>query len=214
MKYLVPGLTTLMLCAQLLAVGQKSPSSSGKVPNKAPIHKKTTPAPPSAPVSEGLVVPSWLPAEAPLQPAATILTEVLDTKLDVRFDYKKQYLLGTAVLTLRSHFYPQSELTLDAKGFDIQKIELVGEKKNKTLNYNYNRRKIAITLDHPYPRNTPYQVRIVYVAKPMNCRKVGRLPSPTTKASILSTRWAVKKTSPAKSGRRARRKAAPAGFPL
>jgi aminopeptidase N len=166
MKYLVPGLTTLMLCAQLLAVGQKSPSSSGKVPNKAPIHKKTTPAPPSAPVSEGLVVPSWLPAEAPLQPAATILTEVLDTKLDVRFDYKKQYLLGTAVLTLRSHFYPQSELTLDAKGFDIQKIELVGEKKNKTLNYNYNRRKIAITLDHPYPRNTPYQVRIVYVAKP------------------------------------------------
>ena len=165
MKYLVPGLTTLMLCAQLSAVAQKSPLVSGKAPSKAPIHKKTPPAPPSAPAAD-LVVPSWLPAEAPLQPAATILTEVLDTKLDVRFDYKKQYLLGTAVLTLRSHFYPQSELVLDAKGFDIQKIELVGEKKNKNLTYNYNRRKIVIALDHSYPRTTPYQVRIVYVAKP------------------------------------------------
>jgi aminopeptidase N len=166
MKYLFPGLTTLMLCAHLLAVGQKSPSTSGKAPSKNPIHKKTTPAPPPAPAPAGLVVPSWLPAEAPIQPAATILTEVLDTKLDVRFDYKKQYLLGTAILTLRSHFYPQSELVLDAKGFDIQKVELVGDKKNKSLNYNYNRRKIVIALDHPYPRTTPYQVRIVYVAKP------------------------------------------------
>jgi len=166
MKYLVPGLTTLMLCVQLLAVGQKSPSVSGKTPSKAPVHKKASPVPQPAPASATPVVPSWLPAEAPLQPAATILTEVLDTKLDVRFDYKKQHLLGTAVLTLRSHFYPQSEVVLDAKGFDIQKIELVGEKKNKNLNYNYNRRKIVIALDHPYPRTTPYQVRIVYVAKP------------------------------------------------
>ena len=166
MKYLFPGLTTLMLCAHLLAVGQKSPSALGKASSKAPVHKKATPVPPPAPASAGLVVPSWLPAEAPIQPAATILTEVLDTKLDVRFDYKKQYLLGTAVLTLRSHFYPQSELVLDAKGFDIQKVELVGDKKNKNLTYNYNRRKIVIALDHPYPRTTPYQVRIVYVAKP------------------------------------------------
>ncbi|MBO2012351.1 M1 family metallopeptidase [Hymenobacter negativus] len=166
MKYLFPGLTTLMLCAHLLAIGQKSSSTSGKAPSKAPVHKKTPSTPPPAPASAGLVVPSWLPAEAPIQPAATILTEVVDTKLDVRFDYKKQYLLGTAILTLRSHFYPQSELVLDAKGFDIQKVELVGEKKNKNLNYNYNRRKIVIALDHPYPRSTPYQVRIVYVAKP------------------------------------------------
>ena len=68
---------------------------------------------------------------APLRPAATILTDVVDTKLDVRFDYKKQHLLGTAILTLRSHFYPQSELALDAKGFDVQKVELVGERNQR-----------------------------------------------------------------------------------
>jgi aminopeptidase N len=166
MKYLVPGLTSLLLFVQFLAVAQRGTSGSGKLPSKAPIHKKTASAPPAAPAPAGLVVPSWLPSEAPIQPAATILTEVTDTKLDVRFDYKKQHLLGTALLTLRSHFYPQSELVLDAKGFDVQKVELVSDKKTRALTYNYNRRKLVIALDRPYPRNAPYQVRIVYVAKP------------------------------------------------
>ncbi|WP_201985346.1 M1 family metallopeptidase [Hymenobacter rubidus] len=166
MKYLIPGLTTLLLFVHLLGAAQPGKPGSGKAPSKAPVHKKVAPATVPTPSSAGIVVPSWLPAEAPVHPATTILTEVTDTKLDVRFDYKKQHLLGTAVLTLRSHFYPQSEVVLDAKGFDIQKIELVGDKKNKALNYNYDRRKLVIALDHPYPRSTPYQVRIVYVAKP------------------------------------------------
>ena len=163
MKYLIPGLTGLfVLCSTLVADAQ----SLGKGAVRPAVHKKPTPTAALAPASTGLTVPSWLPDDAPLHPAATILTDVVDTKLDVRFDYKKQHLLGTAILTLRSHFYPQTELVLDAKGFDVQKVELIGEKKNKNLNYNYNRRKLVITLDHPYPRTTPYQVRIVYVAKP------------------------------------------------
>ena len=166
MKYMVSGLISLLLFAHLLAVAQVSAPAGNKLAGKSSAHKKAAQAAPPMPAPAGLVVPSWLPPEAPLQPAATILTDVLDTKLDVRFDYKKQYLLGTAVLTLRSHFYPQSELELDAKGFDIQKVELVGDKKNKGLNYNYNRRKLVIALDRSYPRNTPYRVRIVYVAKP------------------------------------------------
>ena len=166
MKYRIPGLTGLLLITHLLAVAQSSSSVSGKAAPKATLHKKATLPPAPAPAPAGIVVPSWLPSDAPLQPAATILTEVVDTRLDVRFDYKKQHLLGTAVLTLRSHFYPQSEVVLDAKGFDIQKVELVGDKKSRSLTYNYNRRKLVVALDRSYPRNTPYQVRIVYVAKP------------------------------------------------
>jgi aminopeptidase N len=168
MKYLVSGLTSLLLFVHVLAAAQAPPSPASKPATKAPVRKKVVPAPAPAPppAPAGLVVPSWLPSDAPLQPAATIVTEVLDTKLDVRFDYKKQYLLGTALLTLRSHFYAQSELVLDAKGFDIQKVELVSDKKTKPLTYNYNRRKLVITLDRSYPRSTPYQVRIAYVAKP------------------------------------------------
>ena len=156
----------MLLIVHLLVVAQSPVSSLGKPAPKAAVHKKVAPPTVPAPTPAGIVVPSWLSSDAPLQPAATILTDVIDTRLDVRFDYKKQHLLGTAVLTLRSHFYPQSEVALDAKGFDIQKVELVGDKKNRSLNYSYNRRKLVIALDRSYPRNTPYQVRIVYVAKP------------------------------------------------
>ena len=166
MKYRIPGLISLLLIVHLLALAQSSAPPSGKPAPKSSVHKKVAQPAAPAPVSAGIVVPSWLPSDAPLQPAVTILTEVVDTRLDVRFDYKKQHLLGIAVLTLRSHFYPQSEVVLDAKGFDIQKVELVGDKKNRSLNYTYNRRKLVIALDRSYPRGTPYQVRIVYVAKP------------------------------------------------
>ena len=162
MKYLIPGLAGLFFIGSTLL----APAQSNRGGARAPVHKKPAAATAPAPAPAGLTVPSWLPADAPLQPAVTVLTDVVNTKLDVRFDYKKQHLLGIAILTLRSHFYPQTEVALDAKGFDIQKVELVGERKNRNLNYNYNRRKLVITLDHPYPRTTPYQVRIVYVAKP------------------------------------------------
>ena len=114
MKYLIPGLTTLLLFVHLLAVAQVPGRATSRPTPKSSIHKKVVSTVALALVPAGIVVPSWLPAEAPLQPAATILTEVIDTKLNVRFDYKKQHLLGTAILTLRSHFYPQSELVLDA----------------------------------------------------------------------------------------------------
>ena len=196
MKYLVPGLTSLLLFVQLLAVAQVPRATLGKPVSKPPAHKRAAPA--AAPVlaPAGIVVPSWLPAEAPLQPAATMLTEVLDTKLEVRFDYKKQHLLGTAVLTLRSHFYPQTEVVLDAKGFDIQKIELVGDKKNKSLNYNYNRRKIVIALDRSYPRNTPYQVRIVYVAKPNELPQGGSAAITSDKGLYFINPLGVEKNKP------------------
>jgi aminopeptidase N len=161
MKYLVPGLTSLFLMSHLLAAGQGLSPAAGKASTPSVTSNKVL----AAPVSTGLVVPSWLPPDAPLQPAAPILTEVVDTKLDVRFDYKKQYLLGTALLTLRSHFYPQSQVMLDAKGFDIQKVELVGDKKNK-VTYTYDKRQLSVTLDRAYPRTEPYQLRIAYIAKP------------------------------------------------
>ncbi|RZJ61703.1 MAG: M1 family peptidase, partial [Hymenobacter sp.] len=71
-----------------------------------------------------------------------------------------------AVLTLRPHFYPQSTLLLDAKGFDIKTVQLVGEKGDKTLTYKYDKAQLSITLDRAYTREQTYQVRINYVAKP------------------------------------------------
>ncbi|RZK22192.1 MAG: hypothetical protein EOO56_09390, partial [Hymenobacter sp.] len=134
--------------------------------SKAADKKNSSPPTETTSSSSGITVPSWLPPEAPVHPAATHLSDVLNTKLDVRFDWAKQYLLGTAVLTLRPHFYPQSTLLLDAKGFDIKTVQLVGEKGDKTLSYKYDKAQISINLDRAYTREQTYQVRIAYVAKP------------------------------------------------
>lgn len=166
MNYLLTGLCGLLLASPLGVWAQKgrlgAPGPAGRAAQR---HKSAVSA--VGPLTAApLVVPSWLPSEGPLQPAATILTEVTNTKLDARFDYQKQYLLGTAILTLRSHFYPQSQVVLDAKGFDVQKVELVGERKVKPLVYTYDKRQLTLTLDRAYPRTEAYQVRIVYMAKP------------------------------------------------
>lgn len=168
MKYSVLGALSLVLMCHFGAPAQTVKSNKSAV-NKPATNKKT-PSAPNAPATEAavapLVIPSWLPPTNPVQPAATILTDVLDTKLDVRFDWTKQYLIGSALLTLRPHFYPQNQVTLDAKGFDIKNVRLVTGNKEKTLNYAYDKRKLVITLDRQYKRSEPYQVRVSYVAKP------------------------------------------------
>lgn len=152
----------LFLLAGFAAFGQ------AKKNNNASAHKKSAVASPApAPVpTPTITVPVWLPPGAPYQPAATQLTDLVDTKLDVRFDYAHQYLLGTATLTVHSHFYPQSTLLLDAKGFEVKSVQLLAGKAPKTLTYKYDGRQLAISLDYAYPKEQNYQVRVAYVAKP------------------------------------------------
>jgi aminopeptidase N len=161
MKYLFSGNFILVFLAGFTAFGQSGGGRS-KDTRKKPVEVTVT-----APItSSGIAIPSWLPAATPYQPSPTQLTDVTDTKLDVRFDYAHQYLLGTAVLTLHSHFYPQTVAVLDAKGFIIKSVQLVEAKVNKPLTYKYDSRQLAINLDRAYPREQTYQLRITYVAKP------------------------------------------------
>jgi aminopeptidase N len=161
MNYSLTGTFILVSLASLSAFGQSSNGRDKDGHKKAAEQTATAPA-----VSNGITVPSWLPPVTPYQPAATLLTDVTDTKLDVRFDYAHQYLLGTAVLSLHSHFYPQTVAVLDAKGFTIKSVQLTGAKTDKTLTYKYDGRQLAVNLDHAYTREQPYQLRITYVAKP------------------------------------------------
>ncbi|MGI4870066.1 MAG: M1 family metallopeptidase [Janthinobacterium lividum] len=142
MKYVVFGSLSGLLLAGLVAVAQ-------------------TPAPPAE--AAAATVPAWLSPATPYQPSAPQLTDVTDTRLDVRFDYAHQYLLGTAVLTLRPHFYPQHTAVLDAQGFRISAVELVG---GPTLAYQYDQRQLTVELGRAYTREQPYQLRISYVARP------------------------------------------------
>jgi aminopeptidase N len=94
------------------------------------------------------------------------INDLVHTRLDVRFDYKKRYLYGKEWVTLRPHFYPTDSLQLDAKGMDIHRVEIAGSKAPVALKYTYDGKLLTIRLDKTYKNKEPYTLFIDYTAKP------------------------------------------------
>lgn len=93
--------------------------------------------------------------------------DLLHTALRVSFDWAQSRMNGEATLKLTPYFYPSSSVTLDAKGFDLHEIALLGEGGAKTsLQYQYDNWKLTIALDREYKRGETYQLYIRYTAKP------------------------------------------------
>ncbi|WP_345328869.1 M1 family metallopeptidase [Mucilaginibacter defluvii] len=101
------------------------------------------------------------------------INDLVHTKLDVRFDYKKRYLYGKEWITLKPHFYPTDSLRLDAKGMDIKNISVVKNGKNVPLKFTYDSLSLAIKLDKVYQNNENYIVYIDYTAKPNELKSEG-----------------------------------------
>ncbi|MEI7803531.1 MAG: hypothetical protein WCI97_12835, partial [Bacteroidota bacterium] len=106
-------------------------------------------------------------------PSHTIVNDIISTKLEVSFDWEHQYMPGKATITLKPHFYPTDSLTLDAKGFDIYKVEMVSASGNKLLQYVYDSSQLHIFLDKIYTRNDAYTIYIEYKAKPNERKTAG-----------------------------------------
>ncbi|MGB3005475.1 MAG: M1 family metallopeptidase [Chitinophagaceae bacterium] len=94
------------------------------------------------------------------------INNLIHTKLDVRPDFSKSYLYGKAWLTLKPHFYPTDSLTLDAKGMELTKIQLLKNNQQIPLKYEYDDWQIRIKLDKFYKANESYIVYIEYISKP------------------------------------------------
>jgi aminopeptidase N len=95
------------------------------------------------------------------------INDLIDTRLDVKFDYQKSYLYGKEWVSLKPHFYPTDSLRLDAKGMDIHQIALVSGTKLVPLKYSYeDSLYLHIKLDRSYKRNEQYTVFISYTSKP------------------------------------------------
>lgn len=104
-----------------------------------------------------------LPTErAVFHASETVLTNLIHTKLEVKPDWEKAYLYGTATITAKPHFYPSDSLILDAKGMTINSVKLDG----KELVYTYKDNYLKIKLGKTYTRKDQYTVVIDYVAKP------------------------------------------------
>lgn len=118
-------------------------------------------------------LPFALPATAQEDPLLKIyratpdkINNLVHTKLDVRFDYKKRYLYGKEWVTLKPHLNPTDSLRLDAKGMDIKTLAMVKNGKNVPLQYKYDSLTLAIQLDKVYKENEKYTLYISYTAKP------------------------------------------------
>ncbi len=99
----------------------------------------------------------------PYRPAEERKWDLLNTLLDLSFDWEKSAVMGTATLTLSPLFYTQSELKLNAIDFDIKKIS-IGDKLIK--DYSYDNNIITIPLAQPMGRRDRLTVSIQYSASP------------------------------------------------
>jgi aminopeptidase N len=94
------------------------------------------------------------------------VNDLVHTKLDVRFDYKKRFMYGKEWVTLKPHAYKTDSLRLDAKGMDIKTVAVVKAGKNTPLKFTYDSLSLNIKLDKVYSAGENYIVYIDYTSKP------------------------------------------------
>ncbi|MEY4875188.1 MAG: hypothetical protein RL708_337 [Bacteroidota bacterium] len=95
------------------------------------------------------------------------INDLIDTKLSVDFDWRQCRLNGKATLKLKPHYYSTDSLTLDAKGFNLNRVALINLK-NDTIDvfYLYDSAQIKLKLPKLFLANEEYKIFIDYVAKP------------------------------------------------
>jgi aminopeptidase N len=99
--------------------------------------------------------------------------DLLHTSLELSFDYEKEWVLGNAELTLKPHFFPQTELVLDAKDFEVHHYALLTASGELPLNFRYNGNKLTAYLPSAMTRQDTIRVRIKYTAMPNENAGVG-----------------------------------------
>jgi len=121
---------------------------------------------------EAEAAPDWVQEKGPYRPERSRFFDLLNTKLEVAFDWEQQRLMGKAALTMRPYFYPQDTVVLDAKNFDIHQVQLASVSAETPLRYEYDSLQLKVFLDRTYSREETLTLQIDYTAKP-NERQTG-----------------------------------------
>lgn len=102
--------------------------------------------------------------------AYTRTSDIINTRLDLSFDWDSAYVKGRASILAKPYFYSTDRLNLNANGFRINNVSLVHNDDKKPLEYTYNGKILSIKLDKQYSRNENYTVFIDYIAMPYKLR--------------------------------------------
>jgi len=97
------------------------------------------------------------------------VNDLVHTKLKVEFDFEKLQMPAEAWITLKPHFYPISQVVLDAKAMLIDKVSMNG----KELKYSYDDKILTIQLGNTYAKGEEYIVYIKYTARPEEVKSEG-----------------------------------------
>ena len=99
--------------------------------------------------------------------------DILNTKLDVSFDWTNCYLLGKATINLKPHFYPSNITEIDAVGFTLNDVSIINGNIKTLLKYTYDGKIIKIQLPRQYNNNESLNLFIDYVSKPNQLKTKG-----------------------------------------
>ncbi len=111
-------------------------------------------------------VPVWAAKKYGYKPASTRDWDLIHTKLEVSPDWSKQHLMGKATLEMEPWFFPQKSIELDAKGFDIHKVEWISGKKSIPFAQNYDGKKLLLKSESEFLKGQRVIIKIDYTAKP------------------------------------------------
>jgi aminopeptidase N len=105
--------------------------------------------------------------------SATRINDLVNTRLDVKFDYPKSWMYGKEWVTLTPHFYPTDTLALDAKGMELHQVAIIRGSATVPLKYDYDGWILHIHLDRIYRRDEKYTLFIDYTSKPNDLKVQG-----------------------------------------
>ncbi|MFT4032554.1 MAG: M1 family metallopeptidase [Siphonobacter sp.] len=120
-------ITTFLLITLVVVKGycQEPAVQNDSVPQPVLPPPRITISQPVIPQNSAKKVPVWVTRKGPYRPERTRKVDLVHTRLELRPEWQRQFLHGTATLTVTSHFYPQNILELDAKGMEIKYVAKV-----------------------------------------------------------------------------------------
>ncbi len=117
-------------------------------------------------LEEVLITPHKKTEAGTYHPAEKRIVDLLHTRLEVSFDYSRQWVYGKATLWMKPYFHSIQSVELDAKGFTINQIGLIHAQDTLPLWFKYDSTRLYIKLPILKSYKDTFVLYIDYIAKP------------------------------------------------